>query len=370
MPDQDFKRSPSRDPCSPAEGLVEKHASHKQHDAPRSQHRLTVDFLKTGVDMDGDCGYTDAIPAWFDREKHERAREIFREHFFSFFFCHLMGLAMAVMHSSLLKPLLHTGQSSSLPSLYRRYLNTLRKVKLWYEGDIWTPGDPAFCSIASVRRMHNAVALQLNGATKGCPVTGAVYLSQLDMVITQFAFIGLAAIHPHRIGLFLSDEDFECVLHFWRGVGYKLGIHDKYNLCSGSLKDTIQTCLEVQEQIMKPALVNASEEGIAMSKNIIMAVRVLVVFLSYEGMMKFWTSIFGLKLNAMLSLYDWWSYLLMKLTFAVLLRYKFFRDIFNYLLRIAIKRGVKLGDHLQGQLQRYKLAEKEYNLGCSYRSDH
>lgn len=363
MPDQDFKRTSSREPCESAEDLLKKCSSTPKRGDRCPRTPLTVEFLKTGATVCGDCGNPDTVPTWFDRRKHDRARKIFREHFFSFFFCHLMGLAMAVTNRTILEPLVYTGRSSSLPSLYRRYLSTLRNVKRWYEGDIWTPGDSAYESINKVRQMHRTVSHQLNGTSSGCPFSGTVYLSQLDMVITQFAFIGLAVLHPHRIGLYLSEEDFDCVLHFWRGVGYKLGIDDKYNLCSESHKDTVQTCFEIQDKIMKPSLVNTSKEGAAMSKNIIMAIRVLVVFLSYEAMMKFWASIIDLEFNPTLTLYDWWSYVLIKLTFTVLLKYKLFRDIFNYLLRAAIKRGTEMGDYLQVQLEQSEVKGNGFSLG-------
>lgn len=328
--------------------------------------RLTMEHLKTGAHLSGDCGNQDAVaPAWFDRHKYERAREIFREHIFSFFFAHLVGLAMVVTRNSILDPLVYTGHSNSLASLYRRYLSTLRHVKSWYEGDIWKPGDPAHTSISKVRQMHRHVAGQLEGRT--CPVTNARYLSQLDMAITQFAFMGLSVLYPRQLGLFLAERDLECVIHFWRTVGYKLGIADCYNLCSGNYEETFQICFEMQETLIKPALVNPSPQGATMSKNIICAVRVLVIFLSYEGMMAFWARQIGLNFNATLSLYDWWSYSLIWFTFNVLLRYNYWRGMFNWLLRLAIRRGTKFGGYFQKQLELQEITSKALRLSYAYR---
>ncbi|KAH6924846.1 hypothetical protein HPB50_025723 [Hyalomma asiaticum] len=276
--------------------------------APRGQ-ALTMEHLRAGENVDGDCGHSaSARPEWFDAHKFDRAKQIFREHLFSFFFAHLVGLAMVVTKPSILEPLASTGRSSTLSSLYRRYLSTLRHVKCWYEGDIWCPDDAAALSIARVRQMHREVSGQLRN--RRCPVTGAAYLSQLDMAVTQFAFVGLVVLYPRQLGLFLSEPELECVLHFWRCVGYKLGMADSYNLCSGSYRETFDACLDMQEKLIKPGLVNASPEASAMSKDIISAVRVLVIFLSYEGMMAYWARQVGLDFNAALSLYDWWSYCL------------------------------------------------------------
>ncbi|KAH9369350.1 hypothetical protein HPB48_018786 [Haemaphysalis longicornis] len=260
-----------------------------------------------------------------------------------------MSLALAVPKPSFLEPLKSTGRSSSLPSLYRRYLSTLRHVKGWYEGDIWSAGDAAAASIGKVRHMHLAISHQLS--SRRCPVTGATYLSQLDMAVAQFAFVGLVVLYPRQLGLFVSESDLECVLHFWRCVGYKLGVADVYNLCSDSYQETFRVCLEVQEKVIKPGLVNAWREGVAMSRDIIGAVRVLVVFLSYEGMMAYGARHIGLQFNTKLSLYGWWSYCLIWLTFNLLLRYRAFRTMFNCLLEATIRRGTKRGRYLQKQLE-------------------
>ncbi|KAH7932780.1 hypothetical protein HPB49_002442 [Dermacentor silvarum] len=327
---------------------------------------LTMEQLRGGENEQGDCGRSASDrPEWFDAHKFHRAKEIFREHLFSFFFAHLVGLAMVVTKPSILEPLASTGRSSTLSSLYRRYLSTLRHVKCWYEGDIWGPDDAAALSIAKVRQMHRDASAQLRN--RRCPVTGATYLSQLDMAVTQFAFVGLVVLYPRQLGLFLSERDLECVLHFWRCVGYKLGMADSYNLCSGSYRETFDVCLDMQEKLIKPGLVNASREASAMSKDIISAVRVLVIFLSYEGMMAYWARQVGLEFNAALSLYDWWSYCLIWLTFNLLLRYRTFRNMFNWLLRVAIRRGTKWGGYLQKQLEAQELHAKGMHLSYAYR---
>lgn len=331
-----------------------------------SSRSLSMEQLRSGENVDGDCGHSAADrPDWFDAHKFDRAKQIFREHLFSFFFAHLVGLAMVVTRPSILEPLVSTGRSSTLSALYRRYLSTLRHVKCWYEGDIWSPDDAAALSIARVRQMHREVSGQLRN--RRCPVTGATYLSQLDMAVTQFAFVGLVVLHPRQLGLFLSEFELECVLHFWRCVGYKLGMTDAYNLCSGSYRETFDVCLEMQEKLVKPGLVKASPEASAMSKDIISAVRVLVIFLSYEGMMAYWARQVGLDFNAALSLYDWWSYCLIWLTFNLLLRYRTFRNMFNWLLRVAIRRGTKWGGYLQKQLEAQELHAKGMPLSYAYR---
>lgn len=53
-------------------------------------------------------------------------------------------------------------------------------------------------------------------------------ISQLDMVLTQFGFMGFGLLAPEKLGLSGSLEEQEGFIHFWRTVGHLLGIEDRY----------------------------------------------------------------------------------------------------------------------------------------------
>jgi len=52
-------------------------------------------------------------------------------------------------------------------------------------------------------------------------------ISQLDMVLTQFGFMGFGLLVPEKLGLSVSPEEQEGFIHFWRTVGHLLGIEDR-----------------------------------------------------------------------------------------------------------------------------------------------
>lgn len=54
---------------------------------------------------------------------------------------------------------------------------------------------------------------------------GGIY--QKDMALTQFAFVGYVFIAPISIGLRNKPEEEEAFNHFWRVIGYMLGIPDR-----------------------------------------------------------------------------------------------------------------------------------------------
>jgi len=51
------------------------------------------------------------------------------------------------------------------------------------------------------------------------------------MIVTQFGFFGFALQNPRYFALTNEpDENWEGLLHFWRTIGYLLGIDERYSL--------------------------------------------------------------------------------------------------------------------------------------------
>lgn len=75
--------------------------------------------------------------------------------------------------------------------------------------------------MTEVRKKHNA-------ASRSACKHGVGIISQADMAVTQFGFMGFATARPQLVGIYkASDEDWEGFFHVWRVVGYILGIEDR-----------------------------------------------------------------------------------------------------------------------------------------------
>ncbi|KAK8379835.1 hypothetical protein O3P69_019666 [Scylla paramamosain] len=86
-----------------------------------------------------------------------------------------------------------------------------------------------------------------------------VFISQLDMAFTQYSFMGLILAHPGQLGAAAATEkELEGLVHFWRGIGWLLGIKDEFNFCSGSVGETRELCLEVERRVLLPRLSEAN----------------------------------------------------------------------------------------------------------------
>lgn len=245
----------------------------------RAKHFGSMEF--------GDCGSSPLIkPDWFDQQLFTKAQQLAKERFLSLFFGHLCGLYMLVHIPSILTPLLSTNNSRTISDIFVRYLGTLSHVQKWYEGNIWNPSDDAHKSIMIVRKMHERVAIKLN--SKKIVGREMVYLSAYDMFLTQFGFIGMLILHPKDCGLDGPEQldQLKALIHYWRCIGYLLGIDDQFNLFSHENDFQLIHCLcnIIMEQEFRPLITKqSSDESRIMSRSIVESIKAFVPTLSVRG---------------------------------------------------------------------------------------
>ena len=349
-------------------------------------------------------------PDWFDRELFERAKSVYGRHFMGINFAHLSGLLLLVRVDSIFNTLSVTGNSDSVSKLFKRYYQTLVHVKRWYEGDIFDDSDQAYRSLLMVRGMHNKVSSSLNGRklthpqdfraiedidltsdgdsnnnfngnsknknglSNGsgdkkdsvssktvvkiitqqpeepiCSESKPLHISQYDIMLTQFAFLCLIITRAKHVGLIddFDEKDLESLLHFWRVIGYYLGVTDKFNLCSYDSKEIVPLCnaitdLEYRNSILKNPIDSAP--GV-MSVNIVRSLK-FIPMLTIYGIMRYLYEVLDIKAleyKKRVTRYSRLSYTLIKLVMSCLLAYKPFRAFNNGLTRLSI--------HLTGKLE-------------------
>eukprot|EP00092_Neocalanus_flemingeri_P083160 GFUD01104339.1.p1 GENE.GFUD01104339.1~~GFUD01104339.1.p1 ORF type:complete len:364 (+),score=81.87 GFUD01104339.1:109-1200(+) len=170
----------------------------------------------------------------------------FHANFLSMFVCMLTGL-LSLMYVKSVSVILHiTGKSSSPSLAFRRYLNTLRHTSMWYTG----PGvDTMTRSLMEVRAKHR-------GAAKIAMSKGHL-MSQYDMVLTQWAFIGPALIFPSSLGLPPPSPGVVYIMYL---VGRYLGVSESLNLCSGGIANATDYSKMIHNHIIQPAIKNMDND--------------------------------------------------------------------------------------------------------------
>lgn len=83
---------------------------------------------------------------------------------------------------------------------------------------------------------------------------GIGIISQKDMAVTQFLFMGFQILLPNDFGVVGSYEQFEAFNHLWRLIGYLLGTEDRFNCCGETLEETRSRLQSILEDMLSPAL--------------------------------------------------------------------------------------------------------------------
>lgn len=147
------------------------------------------------------------------------AQHVFKENFFAILYAMYLGLVTILAIPSIIRVLIHTKKSSSDVTAYKRYMQTIYHTLAWFRQDL-RPGTRAWESLSSVRKMHFH-------ANKSASSSNVGIISQKDMVITQFGFMGFTVLNKVQTGLQASQKEVEDYCHFWRVIGHIIGIKDE-----------------------------------------------------------------------------------------------------------------------------------------------
>lgn len=134
-------------------------------------------------------------------------------------FAMYMGLLSILAIPTILDVLVHTNKSSSDLTAYRRYMQTVYHTLSWFRSDL-KPGTKAWRSLETVRKLHFHGSRSARNANVGM-------ISQKDMAITQYGFMGFIVLSQKEVGVQGSKTEMETFFHFWRVLGHVLGIKDE-----------------------------------------------------------------------------------------------------------------------------------------------
>ncbi|KFB44349.1 AGAP005178-PA-like protein [Anopheles sinensis] len=239
------------------------------------ESKTYINTLEEGANISVDLGSIE-LPEWYDDVKYKRAQEFFKRNFYAMFVGKLCGLLAIIAVPSILRVLIHTNQSSEPRTAYRRYVATIMHTLEWYY-EALVPSSRSWKSITFVRKTHAGVSKQANSVHPG------MIISQKDMAITQFGFIGYIIISHRKLGIQYGPGDWEAFVHFWRVIGYMMGIEDRFNACTDSFETTEQRMSLIASEILQPALLNRTSEFEKMGRALTEGLWCFNPFVYYES---------------------------------------------------------------------------------------
>ncbi|KAL9890367.1 uncharacterized protein ACN427_009384 isoform 1-T1 [Glossina fuscipes fuscipes] len=211
-----------------------------------------LDHLLNNGCNEGDSEYEMEMPSWYNDTLFREGQTYMSKYRFVLQSGMLAGLIAVLSVPSILKVLMCTRQSSTPSTAYRRYLRTILHTQAWYEYPPEPRNSKFWISLQAVRKAHSR-------SSRACAKLGSGMITQKDLALTQFGFIGFITLGAYRIQLY--DQEFlEATSHMWRVLGYLLGIKDEYNICGKNWSETNLRLDIVLRKVYIPALENASKD--------------------------------------------------------------------------------------------------------------
>jgi len=92
-----------------------------------------------------------------------------------------------------------------------------------------------------------------------------------------------------------TPYDFHCLFHFWRTIGYCLGIEDRFNLCDGADEETVAICRHMFQEHWLPKIRSEEERtGVEMARGIALAMARMSPIINYNALLHYSASFMGL----------------------------------------------------------------------------
>lgn len=274
-----------------------------------------------------------SLPDYADPATIRRFQLFARQHIVSTYTCAASGLWMLLQVPEIFVPLVATRKSESLPCLFMRqvinvkphprdllslfiiisrYSSTLDTVLKWIETDMFDNKSEGRVAVEKVRCRHNNVCKLMETLAKENdhlkPKEGTVWVSQKDMVVTQFAFIGLTLLYPEACGIRDGELNLHDAILFWHFIGYLMGIPEEFNLLSGTQDEAMELCKIVMKEIYIPILDQTVEaDKTLVQKSQGMAVDTVTATSAFLPVMtgrlvhKYWADVIGCETNIVLN---------------------------------------------------------------------
>ncbi|XP_003705260.2 uncharacterized protein LOC100880200 isoform X1 [Megachile rotundata] len=230
----------------------------KQTDLADVAEKRVQTLLKDGANTLMDFQWLQPnLPSFFDEKKFELGQRMFYNNAFTMMIAKLCGLIVLFSIPSIKDVLMFTRQSSTTCAAFRRYVSTILHTWTWYGRKAGV--EQEFLDSLKIVRKKHCVAFRRSSEA------GFQRISQLDMALTQFGFMGFTILSGDYLGTDNSTEELEGLIHFWRVVGSMLGMEDKYNICNGSVEEVRALCRRLLDDIFLPALARENKDFDKMS---------------------------------------------------------------------------------------------------------
>ncbi|XP_011864440.1 PREDICTED: uncharacterized protein LOC105560174 [Vollenhovia emeryi] len=242
----------------------------------------------------------DDLPDWYDKNLYKEAQKFYLRNILSMMAAATVGIIAVFSVVTIRKILEHTKRSSSTRMAFKRYVETLLHIHNLSTCDL-NDIDSKWYKSMNVIRWHHKMG------SKKAKNAGIGEITQRDMVLTQFGFLGYLFLFPKSFGTCSTLEEDEAINHFWRVNGYMLGIPDRFNLCRKNAKETTELCEKIKD-LYGTYLRDAPREFHDITTHALDGVWYIDILTDKDSFMSFIYKLHGLEYKKL----GWYSWLVAK----------------------------------------------------------
>ncbi|XP_012270163.1 uncharacterized protein LOC105694253 [Orussus abietinus] len=253
----------------------------------------------------------DDMPEWFNEELFRRGQQYYRRNKLAMGGASTLGLVAVLVIPTILKVLTYTKSSSTPCTAFKRYLETVLHTNYLYTCDFKDPNSKLYKSLNVIRYKH---CINSRRSVNG----GAGAITQKNMVLTQFGFLGYALLRPKELSLTNEPEEREGLNHLWRVVGHMIGIPDRLNLCRKNEAETTKLCERLMKEVFAKHMKEDPPNFREMTSIMLDGLRCVDVLLDADAFLAFTYEMTDLKYQRPLGLYSTLNFMFRSTLFTIL----------------------------------------------------
>lgn len=220
--------------------------------------------------------------------------------------------------------------------------------------------------------MHSRACEMMNNKTGRIVGKDRVWVSQYEMALTQWAFIGVLMLYPKACASHgLTESDLNLLNYFWRVIGFLMGIEEQFNLASGSLEECRALYKIVLDREYRPVLSQTPHPapvGFEMAKGIVKALRPINPSLRWQTYLHYFYTVLEIPVEIPMKRWHKIRYAMMKFMINYTLRVRFLYAFFNSILRWRQKREITRRENTEKKMaERYP--NEAYETKCPFHLD-
>lgn len=188
-------------------------------------------------------------------------------------------------------------------------------------------------SISEVRAIHQRISQEMD---ETFPENSGLHLTQNDFAMVQAGFIGPVLLYPRKLGIYTSKDSLEAYVHFWRLIGFYLGIDDTVNCCK-SYEFAEGYCRQIEKEVILMNLKNLNPNFSKLRSDFAEGLHQVGLFLTENSVLAYVCPEIGLEGPKFNGWNDWKAYIYIWVHSWAMFYFPFYRNYCNRRLMRMIK---------------------------------